>query len=77
MRLIYLLRHDTEDREDLYHNLNDYIRHFKCRWYLSVDLEPSEEAFDPPEDVHKSLMACASISNCLRGIGVKVVGMEA
>ena len=43
---------------------------------MSVDFEPSEKAFDPLENVHKSVMACAGISNCLRGIGVKMVGMK-
>jgi hypothetical protein len=37
---------------------------------MSVDFESSEKTFDTLENVDKSLLASANISNCLKVIGV-------
>ena len=46
------------------------MHHFGRRYHLSVDFEPSEKTLDTLENVDKSFLASANISNCLKGIGV-------
>ena len=69
--LLNLLRRDPEDRQHLGHYLNDCMHHFGRRYQLSVDFEPSEKTFDTLENINKSFLASANISNCLKDIGVK------
>jgi hypothetical protein len=68
--LCNFLRRDSKNTEYLHHYLDDYLRHFRCRWHLSVDFETSEKAFDALEDVNEGVMACANLLGRLRNTGV-------
>ena len=55
--LLYLLRRDPKNTEDVYHYLGDYMRHCRRRWHFSVNFGASERAFEAFEDVDKSVFA--------------------
>ena len=64
--LLNLLHRDPKNTEDLYHYLDDYMRHFRRRWHLRVNFETSEKAFEAFEDVDKSVFAFTNILSYLR-----------
>src|SRR5216683_2180057 len=70
--LLNFFRRNPKNREYLHHDLNDYIRHFRCQWHLGVDFEASEKTFDPLKDVDKCVLACANILSSLSNIGIRL-----
>jgi hypothetical protein len=64
--LLYLLRYDPKNGENLYDDLDNYIHHFRGRLHFCVDLEASKEPFNPLKDVDKSVLACPNIFSCLK-----------
>ena len=70
--LLYLLRHDCQDSEDLSHNLRNDIRHFRSRGHLDVALKASEEVFGTFEDVDECALAFLDILGCLGTVNVKI-----
>jgi hypothetical protein len=73
--LIDFLCGNRENREDLDHNLYDYIPHFGGRLHLDVSFETRKEGFNALEDFNDSAVTRANILNRLRR-GHKIAGAK-
>jgi hypothetical protein len=62
------LRHDTEDRDNLNHNLNNDVRHRRGRPEVYIFFKPHEKGFHAAKQVDKSILVSADILNSLRGM---------
>ena len=60
------LGHNTEDRDNLNHNLDDDVSHGRGWSELYIFLEPLEKGLHPAEQVDKSILASADILHSLR-----------
>jgi hypothetical protein len=69
--VLQFLRCDREDRQDLYHNLNNRVRHCCSRREDSVYLKPVEEMFDPIKDIDYLFLASARIVSRLGALALK------
>jgi hypothetical protein len=75
--LLNLNRRHPKNTEDLYHYLDDYMRHFRRRWHIGVDFGTSKKAFDALDNIDKSVLACANELSCLRIAMLKSPGRKA
>jgi hypothetical protein len=64
--LIDFLCGNRENREDLNHDLYNYIPHFGGRLHLDVSFETQKEGFNALEDVNDSAVNRANVPNRLR-----------
>jgi len=46
---LHLLGRHPDDVQHLRHDFYSYVRHSSSRWHPDVNLEPTEEVFDPSE----------------------------
>src|SRR6266478_737565 len=74
--LLHLFRCDPKNRENLDHYLNDHIHHFRDRLHFGVDLQSSENQFDPLKNVDKSIFASPNVLDCLRNVLVIMVQVK-
>jgi hypothetical protein len=64
--------HDSKNRENLNHCLNDYIHHLRGRRQFCIDLETPEKHLNPLKGLDKSVLACPGILGRLEGVGVRM-----
>ena len=65
--LLYFLRDNAEDRDDLNHDLDDDVYHSLRRSDLYVCFKPLEKVFHTAKKIDESVFACADILNSLKG----------
>ena len=70
--VLYLLRRDGQDNNDLSHNICNNIRHFRVRRHLDVALKASEKVFDTFEDVNEGVLACLDILGCPGSVNMRI-----
>ena len=67
----FFCRH-TNDDQYLCHYFRRYLRHSIGRWHPDVNLEPTEEAFDPAEQVDESALARVDVFDRLSPPHIKI-----
>jgi hypothetical protein len=66
--LLDFLRDDAKDRNNLDHDLNNNLRHGRCRSNGDIFFKPHKKIFHAIEQVDKSFLGSADVLNSLRGI---------
>jgi hypothetical protein len=68
--LLDFLRDDPKDRKNLDHDLNDNLRHGRCRSNGDVFFKPHKKILHTVEQVDKNILGSADVLDSLRGIYV-------
>jgi len=69
--LHFFCRHPNDDQY-LRHDFRRHLCHGGGRWHPDVNLEPTEEVFDPAEQVDENALARADVFNRLKPPYVKM-----
>jgi hypothetical protein len=68
----YFLRRDRKDRQHLYHDLNNDVRHSRSWCDSGVNLKPAKEMFNPVEELNQLVSVSANIfsylGRCQKGL---------
>ena len=69
---LHFFRRHTNDDQYLCHYFRCYLSHGGVRWHPDVNLEPTEEVFNPAEQVDESALARVDVFNRLKPPHVKM-----
>jgi hypothetical protein len=72
--LLYPLRRNPKNFENLSHYLHNRLLHCICRWNSTVNFKPLEGAFYSCEYVDERIVTCTNISGCLTHLDTRIVG---